>query len=453
MEAVELKKHLRVSLKRRPRLFGLSNGSMIGRTIARSQTRCFGLSSIRLVQSRQGFWLLGGLLILTMGLLPVYLFPSGHPQLVDGPLVILVATYLLRRTEAATALRQNFMRLLPFIIWAVLVNIIYSFSFLLPEDNQPLIKSVELIYSYLIFLAFSYLFRDVLDRKKIGLLYWGFFLSFILLFTIPGYSEERISRSDFSFNNPNQLGYYALIMACLAGLLLQFKEKYGGGKVIYFWCDVVILLLVHVLMLLSLSRGAIVAVLILDLWILPRLTKKISILFLPLLALAILSLVWQPELIQERLTGRIDRLDMESHQVHEDLFQRIFYRLSIMNDVHYLVGRGGQSIPVQDTMAVIGEVHNIFGEIFRCYGLIGLMFFCFWLGKMVWNSRRLPGGLWIWAALLAYNMSHYGLRFRFLWILLAFINAMIFLQSRSLEDIAANGRRQPSRQFQIRPTF
>ncbi|MDI6852072.1 MAG: hypothetical protein QME75_00510 [Deltaproteobacteria bacterium] len=264
-----------------------------------------------------------------------------------------------------------------------------------------------------------------------------------MIFMVKGYSEE-VFRSALSFNNPNQLGYYALFLACLAGLLMHWKEKEGGGKVIYFWCDFLIFSLAHLLMLLSLSRGALAAILLIDLWILPRLTKKITIFFLPLLTLSLISAAWQPEIIQEKLAGRPGK-SMEAGEVTQDLSQRVIHQLSIMEGFHYLIGRGGVSLTWKDKADNIGEVHNIFGEVFRCYGLIGLGLFCVWLILMVWRSRVVPGGLYIWAALILYNMSHYGLRFRSFWILLALLNAMIYLESRRNNknmEFVANARRR-----------
>jgi hypothetical protein len=391
-----------------------------------------------LPESRFG-WPLGVLLALCLGLLPVYLFPSGGLQVVDGPLVILILVHFLRRSNAPQALRQKITILLPFLFWAAAVNLVYFFQ---DVTNPALtINTGYLLFTFLLFLSFSYLFWDILEADRLGWLYAGFFLSLIGIFTVKGYSEEGI-RSVLSFNNPNQLGYYALVLACLAALLLQVKEQAGTGRAIYFWADVVLLFAAHFLALLSLSRGALLGLLLVDIWVFPRLTRRILILFVPAVLLALVVLIWQPAVIEQRLAGRPGR-ELNKEEIQYEVKSRIFHQFSVMKDIHYLVGRGARGFTPKEKARGIGEVHNIFGEIFRSYGLIGLGLFSFWLGRFIWQSRQLPGGLFIWGALLVYNLTHYGLRFRSLWILLALINAMLVLTGMAEKVKGPNGRQRP----------
>ncbi|MFW6127443.1 MAG: O-antigen ligase family protein, partial [Thermodesulfobacteriota bacterium] len=386
-------------------------------------------------------WLLGGVLILGLGLLPVYIFPSGGLQLVDGPLVVLFLAHFFRRSGAPPALRQNILPLLPFVIWATLVNLVYFFLY--PADFALPVTTAHILYTCLIFWTFSFLFHDFLEADKLGVLYAGLFLSLLLILTVKGYSEEGV-RSELSFNNPNQLGYYGLILAGLAGLLLQAKEKLGAGRVIYFWGDVLLLFAAHILMLLSLSRGALLGLFFIDVWVFPKLTRRILIMFLPLLLLGVISLAWQPAIIQERLQGRPGKT-INKEEITEQVQGRILHQLSVMEGIHYLVGRGGRSITPQEKAKGIHETHNMFGEIFRFYGIIGLGLFCYWFGGFVWRSRKAPGALFIWAALLTYNMSHYGLRFRPFWVLLALLNVLLILETRSSkEQTPAGPQRSPA---------
>lgn len=378
-------------------------------------------------------FLKGFVLILALGLLSVYLFPSGRPQLVDGPLLLLLAAHFLGRTQDEPTLLGNVASLIPFVVWTAVVNVIYYLW--QPMDYIPLLKSAEVLYTFLIFLVFSYLFRDLSEAGNIGFLYMGVFLSILLIFTFKGYSEEGI-RSALSFNNPNQLGYYSLFLASLTALLLNFKENHRVGKALYYWSDVVILFFAHILCLLSLSRGALLGLACLDLWLLPRLTRRMLLLLAPALVLVVLVMVWRPAVIEERLQGRPGR-EITLGTAQEEMDKRLFHQFSIMKGLDYLVGRGGRSITPQEKAKGIHEVHNILGEIFRCYGLIGLGFFSYWLIGMIWRSRVVAAGWYVWGALLIYNMTHYGLRFRSFWILLAFLNAMIWLETKRQENTAS----------------
>jgi len=181
-----------------------------------------------------------------------------------------------------------------------------------------------------------------------------------------------------------------------------------------------------------LSRGAIIGLLLIDIWVLLRMKKKM-LGFLPVVFFTVIGLVWQPETILERLEGRSER-HLSKQEVAEELQVRIVSQFSIMEGMQVIVGRGGRGFSPQETTSGLKEVHNVFGEVFRSYGIVGLMLFCFWMGGFIWRSRLISGGLWIWAALLLYNMSHYGMRFRSFWILLAFLNAMIWIASRLPEE-------------------
>lgn len=355
--------------------------------------------------------------ILALGLLPVYLFPSGLPQLVDIPIVSLIFYHLVSRTRNPGELKNNFFLLFLFVIWVFLVNCAYFL--IIPQDYLPLFKNLESVYSFLILLTFSALFIQILKSQDIKYIYFGLLLSTIMVFLAKGYREEEF-RATLSFNNPNQLGYFSIYLASMSILLMVYKDTYNINNKIYLIFDVFIIIIAHIMVILSWSRGAILGVICLDIFLLFKMPKKALAFLVPGIIGVVILLVWRPAIIQERLHPSASK-PISPEVAKQELEARLFYQLSLLRGIEYLVGRGGRSLTFKEKAQGYLDVHNIFGEIFRSYGLVGLTFFSLWLGRTIWQTRVVPGALWIWAGFLIYNMSHYGLRFRSFWIFTAFI--------------------------------
>lgn len=196
-----------------------------------------------------------------------------------------------------------------------------------------------------------------------------------------------------------------------------------------------VLLAAHYLVFLSLSRGAFFSVLVLDVAFLKTIIKNKIYLIFGTLLLIVGSLVVFPNL--PYITGRMEaRGEEHSFNLEKNIIQsyeRVTSQLIFSSPWQVIFGRGDRwvhdgenvlSYEVTDATAY-PEVHNIFGNVLRAYGIIGLLCFAVWIGKFIWASRVVPGAIWVWAALFCYNMTHNGIRFRAFWILLAFILAII----------------------------
>lgn len=375
--------------------------------------------------------LLKYLVILIIGLVPVYLFPSGYPQVVDVPIMILLGISFLVGHEKDHYLSKQIIPLVPFLVWSILVNSGYYLFY--PSEYVLLLKNAELIYTFALLYGFTFIFSRVVNSGNMKVIYIGLILSIILCAIIKGIYEEGV-RSALSFNNPNQLGYFSVILVCYALLIIQYNTNHID-KLLYHIGDVIIIFCGHIFALLSLSRGAILAIVILDIWIITKIRNKAIIITISLLVIisVVLSIFVDPAFIERKLESRSGRSYGVS-EAKKETESRIIHNLRTLSGAQYLVGMGG-SLATHEKGALgrvkgIGEVHNIFGDIFRCYGLIGLALFAYWILKLIWASRILTGGLWVWAAIMMYNMSHNGLRFRSFWLLIALMIAMMGVAHR-----------------------
>jgi hypothetical protein len=360
-------------------------------------------------------------LVLALGLLPVYTFASGGFQVVDLPLVLLILlSFYLPNTNDIYA--RQVKRLLPFISWALLVNITY---FAIYGDMGYLRAVIIITYTLLLLFFFMKIYQSILEQNKVIYIYLGLFLSIILTFVTKGPPDEE-GRAVLSFNDPNQLGYFASIMLAYAIILLKYKEITNNNRPILFLFDGILVFFAHLFILYALSRSAMAAFFILDLCLIKGLRniKIISAIIICIILMAGYILIFNPHFFSQRLEVR-DPSHYSLEEMVQGLDSRVMDPVRRMSGLQYLVGKGQgavfsyRSSGEGGRRGYGGESHNVFGEIFRGYGAIGLLLFLVWLFKAVWISRVLPEALWVWAGLLMYNIGNYGFRFRAFWIFLA----------------------------------
>lgn len=374
------------------------------------------------------------LLVLAIALLPVYLFRSGGPQIVDIPIFLLILFNVFNFNKVIDVeIKKQVYFVIPFLAWVSFINIFYYL--LNGNDISLILSTITIIYNIIILYTFAIYFDFLFKGKSTYILYLALFLSVFIIFLITGSHEETV-RSTLSFNNPNQLGYFSVILLSFVIILLNTNEILNILSTKYMAVFVMtVLLAAHHLVFLSLSRGAFFSVLVLDVAFLKTIIKNKIYLIFGTLLLIVGSLVVFPNL--PYITGRMEaRGEEHSFNLEKNIIQsyeRVTSQLIFSSPWQVIFGRGDRwihdgenvlSYEVTDATAY-PEVHNIFGNVLRAYGIIGLLCFAVWIGKFIWASRVIPGTLWVWAALFCYNMTHNGIRFRAFWILLAFILAII----------------------------
>jgi hypothetical protein len=371
-------------------------------------------------------WCMGSSLALTLALLPLYRFSSGGPQWVDVPLVFLLAAALLTKCQPDGSLQRLLFPLVLFGVWTISINTVYFVLY--PDEFRYLIKNVEVAYLILIVYALFFIINDLLNSNKLTYLYLGLFLSAATCLMFKGNYNEVV-RLALSFNNPNQLGYFSVLLMCYATLLIHWSPSIFKN-IFYIGVAVSLVILAHYFALLSLSRGAILSVLVLDTGLLFNSARKISLGIISLLAALalVIVLLCHPTYMENQLTARQGRSFFASSE-SADVKGRLTVPFNLMEGFHVIIGMG--DVPFSHAPSLWGnknavpEVHNIFGNVFRSYGAIGLALFGWWIFRLIWASRVITGGLFVWASILLYNMAHNGIRFRGFWILVALMIVMI----------------------------
>jgi hypothetical protein len=232
------------------------------------------------------------------------------------------------------------------------------------------------------------------------------------------------SRSEVLFNNPNQLGYFAVLSA---SILCFGRRRLGLGTL----PAVVGLLAAAYLALLSSSKAALGATAILV--IVGLLSNPRFIIVTGLAALLLL-------VTSNRVTEAIERARTRI-QTDESagFFEERGYDRILDNKQHWFFGAGeGGYRRFKETSAIGShELHSSGGTIFFCYGIIGSVLFGVFCWRVIQRGRMRYILMLMPAA--AYGLTHQGLRFTLFWVLLAMFIALKDHEARGV-PVAAPGR-------------
>jgi len=350
-------------------------------------------------------------------LIPLYLFSSGLPQPSDFLLLLILPLAFQGWSgrlyaSAARAIRV----LLWFTIWVIVVD----FGWAALTGRWALLTGYTLyplfyVFNLGIFTAAAILhkrFRDVFLRVTVYSIYAGVVLQVIASFLIR---SDQI-RGTMFFNNPNQLGYYALLAATLivlAGRKLQFgtlRLAVGLTGCAY-------------LGLLSASRASLggIAVLV----ALTLFSDLRVIVFASVAAIAMIS-VGGPvsnalDESAKRLEGKHNGIGFAEERGYDRVWQFKEYMIVGAGE-----GDNGRFDPPQHEH----ELHSSFATVAFCYGVLGAVLFSIF-GWLVLRGATFRVGVML-APVAIYMTAHQGLRFTLLWVLLS-----VFI---ALKDMVATAR-------------
>ena len=210
-------------------------------------------------------------------------------------------------------------------------------------------------------------------------------------------------RTAIYFNNPNQLGYWALLSASIVLVCVRKTQAQFLFQVLVF---IVFLYLVS----LSLSKAAILSFLML---VAIHCSRNLWHILIATIVGAVLIILVSDWLL---FLDIVDRLQTVGQDSDDSAVGRGYNRLWLYPQYIILgAGEGG----FQRFSNVSIELHSTFGTVLFSYGVIGAILF----GLILWRLYRLAD-LWVFAYLipvLVYGATHQGLRFSFIWVLFSVI--------------------------------
>lgn len=343
---------------------------------------------------------------------PFYLFPPGKPQIGDFLMVtiFLISIPILRLGFKSFNINKN--AILGFLAYSFLLNIIVGLL------NNALLFAFVLesffIYNFLVFFFLLGLAKN--DTKKFLLFTKvGIFLSVTIqvgyLFAFGSANFDDL-RPTLFFANPNQLGYYGMLMLSIFVVLNKIERI----KVIYF---VLIFLSCMLVALLSASKAAIGGSLFLLVYYLydAKLFSVRGIITVTLIAGVSYWYVFKNEQGLTKALYVMERVDEGSKEHGVTEWQYRGYD-RITNHPGYLVLGAGEGA-YRRFESYIGkhEMHSSIGTLLFCYGIPGFILFGMFFASLF---RGVPMRVVFYILpVVLYGLTHNGLRFTPLWVLLA----------------------------------
>jgi hypothetical protein len=340
-------------------------------------------------------------------LTPLYVFAPGLPQPGDLLAVLLAPLVIVpfgRRLfpRAVVSLRA----LARVVVYIVVANLVWSIALDVWEVNMRRglwMSPIYYIYNMAIFwaaLALYHRHREAFLRLTYRVLYVAT-IAFALAAPILGSSHVR---QKLLFNNPNQLGFHATLVATVL-VISQRPLRISTLQ------TSIGLLACSYLAILSASKAALGSMAILiGVGVFNRARTVVITAIIAGVALIVSASAIEAV---DRAHTRIVR-----DSSHSFLEERGYDR--ILNNPEYLVLGSGEGAYVRfrdSTKIGSAELHSSLGTMLFCYGFVGLGLFAWF----VWASLR-GVGLRIWlclAAPFAYGFTHQALRTTLFWVLIA----------------------------------
>jgi hypothetical protein len=347
-----------------------------------------------------------------------YIFPSGNPQPADFLLLATIVATLLVAWRRLPPEPVLYIALALFSGWIVLVNAVWFFLspdlMFLKRTSFYLYNSIALLF---VIAACYYDFQ----RLKV-VIWWACVVALLaqllyLEFLYVGLGK----RAAGTFNNPNQLGYWALlVMACLAVV----KERSPLGML-----DIAALGAGFYVLMLSLSKAASIsgALLILLIVVFCRCRRGAGVLLAAALVLGVALQIAGGGLVErfmglESVANLNHRLSEIGRSDDDNLLNRGYIRL--FQNPQYLAfgaGEGDFERLTEDAKKQGKEFHSTLGTILMSYGLIGLALFGLLL-FVIFAKAPLASIAYLGPVML-YSITHMGLRFSIFWVFLALVYA------------------------------
>lgn len=380
-----------------------------------------------------------GLLVsLFIALKPIYIWSSGVLQLCDFVMLFGFFAVLIhsRGKIRLDKRKMNFICLMAILcIYQVVVNAVWS-SVL----NENIMRS-SLYYIYNLFaVCFFFLIDEEIGTGNLKhYIMMGCFCSLVI--TTAGIIVlSGIGRSTGFFNNPNQLGYYALVVFALT--------IFCGNKTSLFIRISSIVMSVFAIVASS-SKAAffgMIITMLLNIFVNGKKTtwKKVFIQVIQICVAGILIYILlfsDINVISSNYTVRLLRYRLLNMYKESDtsLGEGRGYNRVFEMDFNLLWGMGEGAFHRFVSLKNL-EVHSSFVSLLVSYGLIGLFGYLVLFYKAIGRFRRQLANYSLISGLLFYQLSHNGIRNTLFWLL---ISVMLVENCAKSNDLTSDNCDEP----------
>ena len=308
--------------------------------------------------------------------------------------------------------------------------------YVIVPDFKFLEHSVYYAYNFAIFVVVVTLCRARSERFVL-LTRWAIIAALLLQLALIqlGFSSGR-GRETGTFNNPNQLAYWALLLSA-SYLVLQ------GGRRLSI-TDLCVLLLGGYITALSLSKAGMLGWVILlgSALFCQGIKNRLHVALLGLSALAAVALIdptLLSRLMQTEAIVNVDTRMQTLGETEDDNLEGRGYDRIWLNPEYLILGAGEGEYSRFDSILNL-EMHSLFANILFSYGIIGFILF---MGFLYQVFRKAPWPHWLYfSSIVFYGLAHQGLRFSFFWVFLALVFALARYAPLSKASSQCEARRE-----------
>lgn len=336
---------------------------------------------------------------------PLYVAPSGLPQPGDALIFLVVPMALAGwdgRFDKDT--RRTLKPLIWFTLWVFFVN--YAWALVLWKFDRLkdfIIHPFFYLFNVAIFISALILARR--DRRNFLILTTNIVYLTIAVQVLASFAlRNQPDRVTLFFNSPNQLGYYALLAACMFAM----TQKPLGYTRLRAGIAITACAYLSILTASRAAMGGIAVLIFILVFQNPR-----TIILASIAAIALMT-------VGGPLASAIDNAQYRSQSLsrHGTFAEERGYDRMWKYPQYLLTGAGEGEYSRFVKQGEAGrELHSSFGSVVFGYGVLGLtfmvMFFARVLRGSTWRDMftLIPG--------LSFAIAHQGLRFTMFWIVLA----------------------------------
>lgn len=350
-------------------------------------------------------------------LTPFYFFASGTPQVSDYLMVLLGGLVFIKpRLNLHRETVPVLFTLGLFVFYITIVNFVWI---ILLNETSLAWNSLFYIYNLIVVAIFFHFYTKykesfLLITTKILML--AVFLQTALSIFFIDFDKAR---QILFFNNPNQLGYFALLCATFfyfANKHFYFKMSH---KILFYLCT-------FYLAALSLSSAALVGF---GLFFIIMFLENPKLIFLITVVVLLLYPIIDADLeLYQRVDRRFTTMGVSAD---DSLAGRGYDR--IINHPQYLFLGAGEGENSRFDSQLSGEMHSSIGTILFSYGVVGLGLFLALLYKVYKRAGSRP--LIELIPVFFYGFTHQGLRWPLFWLLIFFVFTISIVNNYDKENL------------------
>jgi hypothetical protein len=349
---------------------------------------------------------------------PFYLFESGVPQPAHYVAAIAFIAMVFSKDFRVILKEKVVLYLLLFLLLTAIINSVYFFRYYSSGDgNIFILHTAYYIFNFLFFLLFLKTIKQGHSKGSIDKIALCCLISLGIQVILAIFDVNKVTqyivtgRSVLYFNNPNQLGYFTLLILTLFSIL---PSRYRNNKFIALFA----LFGSVILAVVSGSRLVIIGVLVLAFSLLFQQGIKLKLehwLVISLVGLLATAFMYKTEFIQKKIAlveirnHRQDTTGVSEAQIRG--YDRIWLNPKIV-----LYGSGEGKYDRFSSYHQL-EIHSGFGTILFSYGIMGLITFMLFFYKVI--EQRIFFNVLLLSPIILYNLAHQGFRNPLFWAVLA----------------------------------